>query len=188
MRETDSPEYRISNEDRATAWLAELFALECGICPSVARQIRTAAALHDLGKQKIPASILNKPEKFTLKEFEIVKTHTTLGAEMLMSIQGELGVMARATALYHHEYYDGSGYLGKHTDELPFYLPIVTISDVFVALIIRRPYKQAWTTKEALSYIQEQSGKQFSPALVKIFLPMMLHDDRILSILYDLRK
>jgi HD-GYP domain-containing protein (c-di-GMP phosphodiesterase class II) len=81
MRETDTPEYRISNEDKATARLSELLALECGICPPVAGQIRTAAALHDLGKQKIPASILNKPGKLTLKEFEIVKTHTTLGAE-----------------------------------------------------------------------------------------------------------
>ena len=136
MRKIETLKYPISGEDKATARLAEFLALECGICPSMAEKIRIAAALHDLGKQKIPASILNKPGKLSPKEHRIMKTHTTLGAEMLASIQGELGVMARATALYHHEYYDGSGYFGKRTEELPFYLPIVTISDIFIALIV----------------------------------------------------
>lgn len=181
-------EYRVSYDNRATARIAELLAIKCGVCPTVAKQIHTAAALHDLGKQKIPANILNKPGKLTPREFEIVKTHTTLGAEMLVSVQGKLGAMVRATALYHHEYYDGSGYWNKHTDELPFFLPIVTISDVFVALIAHRPYKQVWTKKEALGYIRDQVGKRFSPALVDVFLPLIRHDDRISAILSDLRK
>lgn len=160
------------NEDKAVARLAELVALECGVHPVVAKQIRTATALHDVGKVKISTSILNKPGKLNEQEFEIIKTHTRLGAKILSGIEGGLGAMARLIALYHHEWYDGGGYWGWHTCELPGYVSIAAISDVFTALIRERPYKAAWPPDEALAYIENQAGRQFSPALVKAFLPL----------------
>lgn len=173
---------RIS-EETATARLAELVALEYGVHPAVARQIRTAAALHDIGKVKIPESILNKPGKLDGREFEIIKAHTRLGAELLESIRGSLGEMARLIALYHHEWWSGGGYFGRHTDELPCYISIVAIADVYTALVCERPYKHAWPPEEALAYIQNQAGNQFSHALVKVFLPLAQNDSRVSALL-----
>lgn len=170
------------SEDVAAARLTEAVALECGVHPVVAKQIRTAAALHDIGKVKLPGSILNKPGKLNRQEFEVIKTHTTLGAGLLGSVQGCLGEMARMIALYHHEWYDGHGYWGRHTDELPAYISIAAIADVFTALVSIRPYKYAWPREEALMYIQNQSGTQFSPALVRAFLTIA-REERVPKIL-----
>jgi putative two-component system response regulator len=161
------------DEAKDVGRLAEIVALHCGVHPAVARQLRTAAPLHDVGKSKIPSDILEKPGKLNQQEYEIMKNHTVIGAELLKSIQGGLGVMARKIALYHHEWYDGSqGYWGKRTDELPFYVSFVAISDVYIALINERSYKHAWTPEEAVDYIIEQSGAQFNPALVNVFVPL----------------
>jgi putative nucleotidyltransferase with HDIG domain len=81
------------NENIAVGRLSELLALERGYTPEKARQIKNAAVLHDIGKLKIPESILNKPGKLNDKEYEIIKKHTKYGAEMVSSIKGELGKM-----------------------------------------------------------------------------------------------
>ena len=163
-------------ESGAVAELSEIIALKSGMHPYVAKRLRMAAALHDVGKIKIPESILNKPEKLTEQEYEIVMKHTTIGANLLKSIKGELGVMARIISLFHHEFYDGSGYFGKHTCALPVYVPIVTICDTVVALLSERPYKAAWPLKEAVEYVGKQAGSQFNPALVEIFLSLVQND------------
>lgn len=173
------------NEDKAVARLAEIVALECGLHPTVTERLRAAAALHDIGKQRIPESILDKPGKLDEREFKVMKTHTVLGAEMLLSIQDELGGMARTICLYHHEWYDGSAYLGRRTDELPAYVSIVSICDVLVALLSERPYKHTWPPSEALGYIQNQAGTQFSPSLVKIFISLVRNDSRVLAIIRE---
>jgi putative nucleotidyltransferase with HDIG domain len=170
------------NEEKAVARLAEIVALECGATPAEARKIRAAAAIHDIGKQKIPAEILNKPGKLTAPEFEIVKTHTTLGAAMLSSIQGEIGAMARLIAEFHHEHYDGHGYWGKSLYEFPYYLQFVSIADVFTALVSERPYKERWPPRDALEYIRNQSGAMFNPLLVDVFIPLIENDSRARAI------
>jgi response regulator RpfG family c-di-GMP phosphodiesterase len=167
------------NEDKAVARLAGIVALQCGAAPAEAKLICTAAVLHDVGKRQIPAAILNKPGKLTEREFEVMKTHTLLGAGMLTTMQGGLGKMARLIAQFHHERYDGQGYWGKPMHELPYYLQFVTIADVFTALVSERPYKQAWPPRDALGYIQGQSGALFSPALVDIFTPLARNDGRV---------
>ena len=167
------------NEEKTVARLAEIIMLEYGVSPKEARRIRAAAALHDIGKQKIPKIILNKPGKLTEAEFEVVKTHTTLGVEMLGTFQGELGEMARVTARYHHERYDGHGYWGKRTSELPVYVAATALADVFVALVCARPYKHPWPPLEAIDYIQNNAGTQFDPALAAVFLPLVQSGDRI---------
>ena len=154
-------------------------ALQCGECPDQARKIRIAAALHDVGKRGIPRSILNKPGKLNSNEFDVMKTHTILGAEILASVQGELGIMARACCAYHHEWFDGGGYWGKRVRELPYYIPFVSIADVFTALVSERPYKQAWPPGKAMKYIQGKAGTQFAPELVKRFLSLVQDDIRV---------
>ena len=174
-----------THEDKAVGRLTEIIALQCGVCSSKAKQIRTAATLHDIGKQRIPAEILNKPGKLDAHEFEIIKTHTTLGAEILVSIQGELGVMARECCLYHHEWFDGKGYWGRRIGDLPYYLQYVAISDVFAALISERPYKHAWPPAEAVQYIQSKAGTQFDPELVEVFLYLVRDDSRVKALFME---
>jgi response regulator RpfG family c-di-GMP phosphodiesterase len=170
------------NEEKAVAKLSEVIALAYGAAPDEARRVRAASALHDVGKQKIPSAILNKPGKLTAEEFEIVKTHTTLGAEILAGFQGKLGEMARLTALYHHERWDGGGYWGKLAGELPYYVAVTSIADGFTALVCERAYKRPWPPNEAIAYIWDQSGAHFSPALVEVFLPLARNDARVRAI------
>jgi putative two-component system response regulator len=170
------------NENKAVGRLSELLALEYGASPAYAKQIRTAAVLHDIGKQKIPAGILLKPGALTAQEFGVMKTHTVLGAEMLKAIKGSLGEMARACCMYHHEFYNGGGYFGIHTEKLPFYCQFVAIADVFTALLCNRPYKQPWPPKEAVEYIQSKAHTQFAPELVSAFISLVRNDSRVPAI------
>ena len=171
------------SEEKTASLLAEIVALECGEHPKNARQIRTATSLHDIGKLKIPESILFKKGTLDSNEFEIIKTHTVLGAEMLSGIQGEIGTIIRTVCKYHHEWYDGTkSYWGKRASELPGYVPIVSICDVFTALVAKRSYKEPWPPDEALTYIQNQSGKQFDPTLVTSFISLLNSNNKILTI------
>jgi putative two-component system response regulator len=167
------------NENKAVGRLSELIALEYGLDPAYARQIRAAAALHDVGKIRIPREILDKPGELTAREFDIVKTHTTIGAEMLKDIKGGLGKMARTICELHHENYDGTGYFGKYTDELPIYIQFVRIADTFTALVSQRAYKAAWPPKEAIDYIQSKAHTHFAPELVSVLLELVRNDSRI---------
>ena len=170
------------NENKAVGQLSEIIALSRGYSPEKARMIRNAAALHDIGKQKIDSSILNKKGKLTEDELEIIKTHTWLGAEMLESALGEIGEYARLCCLMHHERYDGGGYWKIPVYLLPEFLSFVAIADVFTALVVERPYKSAWPPEDALDFIQSKSGTQFCPALVKDFVWLIRNDSRIQAI------
>lgn len=170
-------------ENELVSKLSVIVARECGIPPAIVKQLRIAAALHDVGKKKVPASIVGKPGKLDPAEFEVMKTHTTHGVEMLSSLQGDLGTLVRNVCLYHHEWHDGSGsYWGKRSDELPFYVSIVSICDVFCALTSERCYKHAWPPEDALAYVQGKSGTQFSPMLVDAFIWLMRHDPKVKSL------
>lgn len=166
------------SEDKLVSELSVIVAERCGIQPEIVRQIRIAAALHDVGKRQIPRSILLKPGPLTPDEFEIMKTHTTLGAEMLASLKGDLGTLTRQICLYHHEHWDGVGSCwDKYACDLPLAVPIVSIHDVYIALMSVRCYKEAaWHKEDALAYIQSRSGTQFSLMFVDVFVPLVHHD------------
>jgi HD-GYP domain-containing protein (c-di-GMP phosphodiesterase class II) len=176
------------NESQIVARLSMIMAQRCNIPHVVIDRIGVAAILHDCGKRKIPNEILNKPGKLNVREFEIMKTHTKQGADMLTNIEGDLGEMVRNVCLYHHEKWDGSGYWGKYSSELPIYVPIVAIADVFVALCSTRIYKDAWPLNEAVDYIKQQSGTQFSPAFVELFIETVRHDESLPVIFSSQKK
>jgi putative two-component system response regulator len=132
--------------------------------------IELAAPLHDIGKIGIPDSILLKPGKLTPEEFDVMKTHTTIGAKILGGSDSPVLKEATAIALNHHEKWNGAGYPnGIPGEQIPLSGRIVAVADVFDALTHERPYKRAWTQEAAIEHIQRLSGLEFDPAVVAAF-------------------
>ena len=137
--------------------------------------ITTASSLHDIGKVGVDSAILNKPGKLTPEEFEQVKKHTLIGAEMVMNI-GEfrnepLVRYAHDICLYHHEKYDGKGYpKGLIGDEIPIAAQVVALADVYDALTAKRVYKDAYSAEEAVQMIVDGECGKFNPLLMECLL------------------
>ena len=137
--------------------------------------ITTASSLHDIGKVGVDSAILNKPGKLTPEEFEQVKKHTVIGAEMVMNI-GEfrnepLVRYAHDICLYHHEKYDGKGYpKGLIGDEIPIAAQVVALADVYDALTAKRVYKDAYSAEEAVQMIVDGECGKFNPLLMECLL------------------
>ena len=135
-----------------------------------------SAPLHDVGKINIPDSVLNKPGKLTPEEFEIMKTHTTAGKQILDKAIGSVEDgsylrEARNMAAYHHERWDGKGYPeGLHGEEIPLSARIMSVADVFDALTSPRVYKPPFSFEKALDIIKEGRGTQFDPRCVDVFM------------------
>lgn len=130
-----------------------------------------SAPLHDVGKIGIADNILNKSSKLTVEEYNIMKTHTTKGYEILSGTKSKYLEAGAIIALSHHEKYDGSGYpQGLKGDSIPLYGRIVAVADVFDALISQRVYKNSWTLEQAVEYLKSQSGTHFDPLIVEKFL------------------
>ena len=140
------------------------------------RLIYLTSPLHDIGKVGVPDSVLLKPGRLSDREFEIMKTHTTIGAETLDAAAKHFpGVrfleMAREIALTHHERYDGSGYpSGLVGDEIPLSGRVVALADVYDALTSKRVYKKAFSHDVAHGLILPERGKHFDPAIVDAFI------------------
>ena len=139
-----------------------------------ARILGVAARLHDVGKIGIPDSILLKAGKLTVDEYEQMKSHTLIGSRILSGGRSDLLRMAEEIALSHHERWDGRGYpFGLSGEAVPLTGRIVALADVFDALTQDRPYKQAWTSQEALAEIKGLAGTHFDPALVDLALEVL---------------
>lgn len=129
-----------------------------------------ASPMHDVGKIGIPDAILLKPGKLDIHEWEIMKTHATIGGRLLEGDNSDLISMARDIALTHHERWDGTGYPNRLAGkDIPLSGRIVAVADVFDALTSDRPYKKAWEVKDAIELINTESGKHFDPDIVIIF-------------------
>lgn len=134
--------------------------------------ITTASALHDIGKIGIDEKILNKPGKLTDEEFEIMKTHTVIGASILEDLDvyrnEELIKTARDICRWHHERYDGKGYPdGLKGDEIPISAQVVSLADVYDALVSKRVYKKSFTHEQAMKMILNGECGQFNPILLE---------------------
>jgi putative two-component system response regulator len=136
-----------------------------------------SAPLHDIGKVGIPDAILLKPGKLTAEEFEIIKTHTTIGrdtiaaAEKLIDGPSTFLRLAREIAHYHQEKWDGSGYPeGLRGDAIPVSARLMALADVYDALISKRVYKPPFPHEKAVAIITEGSGRHFDPDVVEAFL------------------
>lgn len=155
--------------------------------------LRMAAMLHDVGKVAISDMILKKPGRFTDEEYGIMKSHTWQGARLFINKQSEFDELAQEVAISHHENWDGTGYpghveiesgkplktapngepVGKKGDEIPLFGRIVSIADVYDALVSQRVYKDAWTEDDALQEMRKMAGTKFDPELIEVFFQVL---------------
>lgn len=146
--------------------LGEALGLDIDQC----RLLELAAPMHDTGKIGIPDSILRKPGPLTEEEWVIMRTHPRIGHDILARSAAPVFAMAAEIALHHHERWDGAGYPeGLAEEDIPLVARIVAVADVFDALTTRRPYKEAWSSEEALRYLGDNAGGHFEPRLVAAF-------------------
>lgn len=153
------------------SWYSKHIAAQLGFPMDEQELILEAAPMHDIGKVGIPDAILLKPEKLTSTEYFFMKEHAKIGHEILNGSSSKLMQIAAQIALSHHEKYDGTGYpQGLKGEEIPIYGRIIAVADVFDALTSSRPYKNAWSLEDAVTYLKNNSGKHFDPACVEAFL------------------
>jgi len=158
----------------------ECLALAAGMSEHDATVLLNASPMHDVGKIGIPDAVLLKPGKLDPDEWEIMKSHSSIGGEILSEGDSELMHVARTVALTHHENWDGTGYPeGLKGEEIPLAGRIASICDVFDALLSDRPYKKAWTVEEAAEFMRQESARKFDPELLKLFFDI---SDEILVI------
>jgi putative two-component system response regulator len=156
---------------RRMSQYSAMIARGIGLHSDDVQNILFAAPMHDVGKIGIPDSILLEPGKLSDDEFELMKTHTEIGGEILENANAKVLKIAHEIALYHHEKWNGTGYPeGRSGEEIPLAARIVGLADVFDALTSRRPYKDPYPANIACEIIERESGKHFDPVLVDVFL------------------
>jgi putative two-component system response regulator len=184
QRLSDAAEYRDDDTGQHTkrvASIAVAIGRSMGLDHHTLELLRWSSPLHDVGKIGIPDSVLLKPARLTDAEMEVMKSHTTIGARILMGGQSPLVQMAETIALNHHERWDGKGYPRSLAgDEIPIEARLVAVADVFDALTHARPYRAAWTVEATRAEIERGLGTHFDPEITKVFLSLELND-RILS-------
>jgi HD-GYP domain-containing protein (c-di-GMP phosphodiesterase class II) len=146
-------------------------ARDLGVRESCMPDLEMGALLHDIGKIGIPDNILNKPGRLTPEEYEMVKRHPEFGWTVIRKLPG-----LEQTSLYvlhHHENFDGTGYPARlKACEIPIGSRIVSVIDAFDAMVSSRPYRNGLPLEEAIRRLNEASGTQFDPAVIKSFIPI----------------
>jgi putative two-component system response regulator len=158
---------------RRVGMVSGMLALELGMPSQHAVIISRAAMLHDIGKIGIPDHILLKPELLTPDEFAVMRTHTSIGRNILAGSPSPLLQVAEAIAYGHHERWDGRGYHSMVAGATPVAARIVSVADTWDVLMNDRPYRRAWPLDAALQEMIDNRAAQFDPAVVDAFLALI---------------
>ncbi len=149
---------------------AGLIASAYGLDKEQCELIELAAPMHDTGKIGIPNAILKKPGKLDAQEWAQMQTHSRIGYDILSKSDAPIFQMAADIALHHHERWDGTGYPDNlEGNDIPVSARVVALADVFDALTMKRPYKEAWPLDQVIATIRETAGSHFEPAMVQAF-------------------
>jgi HD-GYP domain-containing protein (c-di-GMP phosphodiesterase class II) len=128
------------------------------------------ALIHDIGKTRLDKELLNKPGQLTPEEYNEIKRHSETGFEILRANR-EMSLLSAHIAFQHHERWDGQGYpRGLRGEEIHPYSRIVSVADVFDALVADRPYRKAFSTNQAISLMRRMSGTQFEPTILEVLI------------------
>lgn len=158
------------NHVKRVALYSKELALLYGLSFEESDRLHMASPMHDIGKVGIPDAILNAPRKLTVEEFKIMKTHASLGYDMLKSSNKPILQAAAIVANEHHEKFDGSGYPnGTMGNDIHIYGRITAVADVFDALGSDRVYKKAWALNDIIEFFDKERGKHFDPIIVQLF-------------------
>jgi putative two-component system response regulator len=162
--------YEIKGHTERVTELSVATAKQMGLCGEALTDMRWGAYLHDIGKLAISDQILLKPGRLTTEEFEVIKSHVTIGQAMLQSVSFMPGSVLDVVR-HHHESWNGVGYPDRLCGEdIPLLARIFSVADVYDALTSDRPYKVAWHESDAEAEIIKQRGRQFDPAAVDAFV------------------
>ena len=153
------------------------------ICEEIARamnishsdiiELLLAAQLHDIGKLWIPQQILCKPQNLSKEEMDVMKKHVFFGFEYVKS--KKMNSSIAEAVLYHHERFDGQGYIGLNSEKIPLFSRIISVADAFDVMTNNRPYRKALGFEEALEEIKKNSGTQFDPEIADIFIKLRVY-------------
>jgi diguanylate cyclase (GGDEF)-like protein/putative nucleotidyltransferase with HDIG domain len=168
----DAKDHFTRGHSQKVSELSALIAQELRLSPHEVEAVRLAGRLHDVGKVGIPEAILNKAGPLDAEEWEVMKSHTRLGARILEPLR-TLGHIQRMVA-HHHEFYDGSGYPeGLAGEQIPLGARIIAIADAYDTITSDRTYKKARSMEDALAELERCAGTQFDPELVRVFVSAM---------------
>ncbi|MFN2309558.1 MAG: HD domain-containing phosphohydrolase [Gammaproteobacteria bacterium] len=164
---------------------ARLIAEGLGLARDECDVIELAAPMHDIGKIGISDQIMLKPSRLSEDEFAIMKQHTLIGYEILKDSPSQYLQMGAVIALGHHEWFNGRGYPhGLAGEQIPLPARIVAVADVYDALTSARPYKPAWSSNDAIQYLDRMRGRHFDPRCLDVFHAQM---DKVIKIQQFLR-
>jgi putative two-component system response regulator len=170
---------------RRVGGVARAIAEQLGMAATDLDLLERAAGLHDVGKIGVPDGILLKPDRLTPEEFEVVKTHTVIGARILSGSHSPLLQLGEIIAGSHHERWDGRGYHGLAGEDIPLHARITTLADAFDAMTTDRPYRAARSREEATEEVRRERGGQFDPNVVDVFLDLGIDSVRHASSVVD---
>ncbi|HYZ13186.1 MAG TPA: HD domain-containing phosphohydrolase [Actinomycetota bacterium] len=170
---------------RRVGGVARAIAEQLGMAANDLDLLERAAGLHDVGKIGVPDGILLKPDRLTPEEFEVVKTHTVIGARILSGSHSPLLQLGEIIAGSHHERWDGRGYHGLAGEDIPLHARITTLADALDAMTTDRPYRAARSREEAIEEIRRERGGQFDPNVVDVFLDLGIDSLRHASSVVD---
>ena len=169
-----SSRWTAGHSDRVTE-LSVRIASAMGLSQDDLTLLRESALLHDIGKIGVPSAILNKPDRLERDEYEVIKSHVTLGVEILSPIEAFAPMLP--VVRHHHERYDGKGYPdGLAGDDIPLMARIVAVADTFDAMVSDRPYRRGMDPRHACAVIESEAGRQLDPAAVAAFLQIYTTD------------
>ena len=171
-RTVDAKDENTSQHSFRVSEYSVMIAKQLGYGDAACEELRKTALLHDIGKIGIPDRVLNKPDKLTDEEYALMKSHVVKGAEILRKFT--LVQNVQEGALYHHERYDGKGYVhGLKGEEIPLNARIIGIADAFDAMTANRVYRKKLDIDYVIGELKKGSGTQFDPKLVEIMLDLI---------------
>jgi diguanylate cyclase (GGDEF)-like protein/putative nucleotidyltransferase with HDIG domain len=167
----DAKDHYTQGHSQAVARLGAQIAQQVGLASPQIEEVRLAGILHDIGKIGVPEAVLNKPTRLTQEEFELMKSHTVLGAKILEPLKVKAIENIRRIVRHHHEMVDGTGYPDQLKGEsIPLGARIITVADCFDTMVSERAYKRGRTVEEAVGELHRCSGTHFDPEIVEAFV------------------